>query len=68
MNTGVTGLTQRTESKMAYKLNSKKVFDISTEKGIKRAEKYQKNLYKKFDNVKIEPTGFNKVALSGVSK
>jgi len=50
------------------KFKTKKVFDISTQKGLKKAEKYQQNLYKRFDIVKINPIGFEKVELSGIKK
>ena len=49
---------------MAYRKN--KVFDISTNKGLKNAEKYQQKLYKKYDNVRIYIAGLNKVEIYGV--
>jgi len=55
---------------MAYSISKKtclkyKVFDISSIKGIKNAENYQKNLYKKFNVVEIIPIGIDKVGLCG---
>ena len=51
-----------------FKLQARKVFDISTQKGLKKAEKYQQTLYKRFDVVNINPIAFEKVELSGVKK
>jgi len=45
-----------------------KTFDITTKEGMEKAEKYQQNLYKKYDTVKITPFGFEKVTLSGIPK
>lgn len=50
---------------LKQKNDSRKVFDISSEEGIKKAERYQQRLYKLYNFVKIEPVGFEKVALSG---
>lgn len=44
-----------------------KVFDTSNEQGNKDAEKHQQLLYKKYDTVKVEPAGLNKVAVWGES-
>ncbi len=46
---------KKTEKKMIYS------FDISTEKGIIEAEKKQIELYNKFDSVRVEIVGLNKI-------
>lgn len=51
---------------MAYKVKKSKVFDISSDKGIKRAERYQQRLYKEYDIVQITPFGLDKVKLAGI--
>jgi hypothetical protein len=52
-----------------HSLNAKgiktKIFDDTTIKGIKDAEKFQWKLYKKFDKVTVEPKGFDKVVVRG---
>jgi hypothetical protein len=42
-----------------------KVFDTSTKQGIKDAEKHQQALYKKYDKVKVEPSGLDKTEVWG---
>lgn len=42
-----------------------KTFDISTIKGLKKAENFQKNLFKEYHYVEIKPIGFDKVKLTG---
>jgi len=42
-----------------------KTFDISNRVGILNAEKYQNNLYKKYDSVKVELIGNDKLKITG---
>jgi len=42
-----------------------KVFDTSTLKGLRAAERYQAALYSKFDKVTVVPVGLNRVRVSG---
>ena len=43
----------------------KRVFDTSSIKGLKQAERFQNALYKKFDCVSVRPIGLDKVAVMG---
>jgi hypothetical protein len=45
-----------------------RVFDISNQKGIKAAEKYQWSLYDKYDRIEVKDVGFDRVIITGKSK
>jgi len=56
------------EKKKEHDKTESKTFDISTEAGMKNAERFQSKLYKKYSHVKIEPSGYEKVKLIGMNK
>ena len=39
--------------------------NTNTEKGLKTAERIQQYMYKKYNNVRVEPDGFDKVTIKG---
>ena len=49
-------------------IESRKVFNLRSEKGLKSAERYQQHLYKHYDVVKVEPQGMDKVTIWGEKK
>ena len=48
-----------------FKKSKMKVFDISTEKGIRRAENYQDELYTKYNVVNVKIISSSKVKVEG---
>ena len=45
-----------------------KIFNLSTEQGLKKAENYKRKLENTYYRVDTESQGFNKVALTGYEK
>jgi arginyl-tRNA--protein-N-Asp/Glu arginylyltransferase len=56
-------------SKLSKKIISEqRTFNTDTAKGMYDAEAYQNILYRKYDNVKVENVGFDKVRITGKNK